>query len=190
MPRRRPCSQPPSSSNAVYRDVPRQLRQPANAFCETSALSLHPQINRFPAPATTSRRLAHPLTHTRAISRTGPRNPTVSAAAHDSLPLPRKTMPGDAAGHTTPHACHAKHTLSNVKMHESPRLPRETSIHRHAATRSRHAELQRPIATPKRTRRGRSRTLGAHAAKTSQTRTRPQTPTSKQEPFATHSGTT
>ena len=44
-------------------------------------------------------------------SRTGQRNLAVSPAAHDSLRLPRKTMPSEATGRTIPHACHAKRTL-------------------------------------------------------------------------------
>ena len=62
----------------------------------------------FPALATISEHLARRRARTQPISRTGPRNPAVSAAAHDSLRLPRKTMPSDAPGHTIPHACHAK----------------------------------------------------------------------------------
>ena len=131
-PQRRPSSQPPAAFRATHRHVPRQLRQPASAFCETSAPSSHPQIHRFPAPAMISRRLTHPRTRALPISRTRPRNPTVSA---DSLRLPRKMMPSDVPGHTIPHTCHAKRTRSNVEMHESPRLPRERSIHTHVATR-------------------------------------------------------
>ena len=65
----------------------------------------------------------HPLTHVR-----------------DSLRLPRKTMPGHAAGHTIPHACHVKRT----PCARSP-TPTTRNVHTHA--RSRHGELHRPIAT-------------------------------------------
>ena len=79
-------------------------------------------------------------THTHAISRTGPRNPTVSPAVHNSLRLPRKTMPGHATGHTIPHADHVKrtprariptpvtrkHARDTSDSNHSPDLPRET----------------------------------------------------------------
>lgn len=40
-------------------------------------------------------------------------------------------MPDDTPIATLPHACHAKRTLTNSKMHESPRLPR---LPRHTST--------------------------------------------------------
>ena len=114
------------------------------------------QVTPFPTPATrNARRAREPPRLSREISRAAPPMATI------------------------PHTCHAKRTLSNIKMHDSStaqrrpnrprasgvprlprdthvhvllhariihhsaRLPRETSTHTHAATRSRHAELQR-----------------------------------------------
>ena len=114
--------------------------QPAAAFQETSAPSSHPQIHGFPAPATISQRLTRERAHAHAICRTGPRNPAILATAHDSLRLPRKTMPSEATGRTIPQACHAKRTLrarfptlaTRIRLrdtsggHLAPHLPRET----------------------------------------------------------------
>ena len=50
-------------------------------------------------------------THAQPISRKGPRNLAISAAAHNSLRLPRKTMPHEATGRSIPYPCHAKRTL-------------------------------------------------------------------------------
>ena len=186
--------------------------------CHAKRCPATQQVTPFPTPATRNAR-----------------------RVHESPCLSRESTRAAPPMATIPHTCHAKRALSNVKMHDSPhlpsestaqrirsptpgarnarprsssrthhppfptpatrnaspsiqrrrarchdspRLPRETSIHTHVATRSRHAELQRPIAMPKRTRREhaadvreRSRTLGAHAAKASQTLPRPQTPT-------------
>ena len=96
--------------------------------------------------------------------------------------------------HPEPHACHATCTSAvlwtriihhtprlphetpsldpapRARCHNSPRVPRETSIHTHAATRSRHAELQRPMTTPKRTRRDLSRTLAVVRGRPAHTR--------------------
>ena len=58
---------------------------------------------------------------------------------------------------TIPCACHAKRCPAT---HQATPFPTPTTtIHTRVATRSRHAALQRPMAAPKRTRRGRSRTL-------------------------------
>ena len=115
--------------------------QPAAAFQETSAPSSHPRIHGFPAPATISQRLTRE--RARAADFSGPRNLAISAAAHDSLRLPRKTMPSEATGRTIPHACHAKRTLrarfptpaTRIHVrdifggHLVPHLPRETHAH-------------------------------------------------------------
>ena len=114
--------------------------QPAAAFHKTSAPSLHPQIHGFPAPATISQHVTRERAPAHANSRTGPRNPAILASAHDSLRLPRKTMPSEAIDRTIPHACHAKRTLrarfltpaTRIHVrdtsggHLAPRLPRET----------------------------------------------------------------
>ena len=46
---------------------------------------------------------------------------------HDALRPPRKTIPSDTP-HTLLHACHAKRTLSNVKIHDSSHLPRGSTL--------------------------------------------------------------
>ena len=64
--------------------------------------------------------------------------------------------------HHLPRLPHETPTLDpapRIRCHDSPRLPRETSIRTREATCSRHAELHRSIATPKRTRCGRRRSL-------------------------------
>ena len=114
--------------------------QPAAAFHKTPAPSLHPQIHGFPAPATISQHVTRERAPAHAISRTGPRNPAILARAHDSLRLPRKTIPSEAIDRTIPHACHAKRTLrarfptpatrihfrDTSGGHLAPHLPRET----------------------------------------------------------------
>ena len=85
--------------------------QPSAAFHKTPAPSLHPQIHGFPAPATISQHATRERAPAHAISRTGPRNPAILARVHDSLRLPRKTIPSEAIDRTIPHACHAKRTL-------------------------------------------------------------------------------
>ena len=85
--------------------------QPAAAFNKMSAPSLRPQIHGFPAPATISQHVTRERAPAHANSRTGPRNPAILASAHDSLRLPRKTMPSEVIDRTIHHACHAKRTL-------------------------------------------------------------------------------
>ena len=73
----------------------------------------------FPALATISEHLARRRARTQPISRTGPRNPAISAAA------PRKTMPGEVSGHTPPHAGHANSRPTTLNCHQSPRRPQD-----------------------------------------------------------------
>ena len=162
---------------------------PANIHKSTDSL----RLPRFRTAA-----LIHSHTRTRFVAQ-GHEIPAVSPAVHDSLRLPRKTMRGHAAGHTIPHAghakrtprarfptlsrdsaratspmatiphtCHAKRTRSNVKMHDSPHLPsestaqcppkrprasgvprppRETSLHTHARDTRCHDPLRLPRET-------------------------------------------
>ena len=126
--------------SAVHRAscVSLQLRfakHPPQATIHKSTDSL-----RLPRFRTAALIHSHTHTHTHAISRAGPRNPAVSPAVHDSFCLPRKTMPGHAAGHTIPHAGHVKRTpharipTPITRKHArntsdglySPRLPCET----------------------------------------------------------------
>ena len=99
---------------------------------------LCPPQSRGPFP---TQRLTHERAPAEPNSRTGPRNLSVSAAAHDSLRLPRKTMLSEATGRTIPDACHAKRTLrarfptpaTQIHLrdtsggHLSPHLPRGTT---------------------------------------------------------------
>ena len=62
-------------------------------------------------------------TRTRSHTRDVAQNPAISAAAHDFLHLPRKTMPSEATTRTIPHACHAKR-----RGRFSPRQPRESTF--------------------------------------------------------------
>ena len=96
--------------------------QPAAAFQETSAPSFHPQVDGFPAPATISQHLTREHAPAQPNSRTGSRNLAVSPAAHDSLRLPRKTMPSEAAPFPTPASRNAR------CVHASPRRPRESTF--------------------------------------------------------------
>ena len=95
---------------------------------------------------------------------------------------------------TIHHTCHAKRTRSDVKVHDSLHLPR---IHPGAPSQV-PTRIRSPMPTTRNAcppspsehaanARGRSRTFGVHAPKTIQIRSAPQTPTLKQEPFATHS---
>ena len=142
---RRPCSQPPTAFRATHRRAPRQLRQPATAFCETSAApSLHPQINGFPVQATISHRPTHPRARVQPISRTGPQPSGFSCRARFPAPAtqndarrrnrshhyprtPRETH----AAYTNPHACHAKPCARHLRW---PPLPTPAARNARSAT--------------------------------------------------------
>ena len=94
--------------------------QPAAAFHKTPAPSVHTEIYEFSAHATISQHVTRERAPAHAISRTEPRNPAILARVHDSLRLPRKTIPSEAIDRTIPHACHAKRTLLHAG-HANPR---------------------------------------------------------------------
>ena len=126
-PQRRPCSQSPPAFRAT---PPRAA--PAASACRCvlrNARSTLTSTNQRIPCACHDFAPPHTSTRARPISRTGPQNPAVSAAAHGSLRRPRKTMPGDSAGHAIPHACHTKRTLR-------ARIPMPvTRNHAHGASR-------------------------------------------------------
>ena len=103
------CSQPPTALFTARRRAPRQLRQPATAFCETSAPHSHPEIHGFFfAPATLSQRPVRRRKRTQPMSRAGPRNPS-----------PQRCRPRFPAPATQNDA--------RVQMHDAPHQPRETN---------------------------------------------------------------
>ena len=63
---------------------------------------------------------------------------------YDSPRLPRESTCAPPLMATVPHTCHAKRTLSNVKLHDFPHLPHGSSVQRPAPSQAGTC-IQRPM---------------------------------------------